>query len=894
MWSPSLEDEDFSGGGAAGALPCVSVGQKRDGRGFVGFDARAGMKALVRHFATAHGARKIAFVRAPAESVSAQERFRLFIDALKEERLYSGDCERLISSPCGWNEAETAARELHELRGLVPGKDFDALIAASDTMARSVMEYFRKKGFAIPGDCLLGGFGSSGADRASAPALSTVRIPYSDIGAQAYKKLKQLLNSGKTPPDEVLPTVPVFRGSCGCAETPSRMKQTTRAQDGLPPEHAAPKPGAALNALKTELLSVHSSDALVHTLKAFLPRAGIRTCALILHENKDFSKYLGGFDDAPHSGVSSLSSFLFPSKRLLPRELEDDFSRGAFVVQPLTAKTGPLGFIICSCPPGGADFDGAFYEQLRSVVQGALENILLFEEMRRAKNRAEKAEFEKNEFFVNMESELCTPLKDLGAKVAQMERNVNDGLVDPNILGEQLIFLNSQIQAQLKKTETLVELARARISDLPMEKTLFDIRAALPVSVADAISEELPLLYGDPVRLKKAFDTIFEFAQSAVFTRLDLHGIHFHFSAPCVNWSRPEFQLAEKIILLQYGDVEKAEETRISLFWPNLAELPPLRIISDTVSVHSLSAKRDGEVFGKKVEKCTYTFPDDENAVLVWHPDDAPLDEWIKIYSHRNDERMFRAPLLCFSRKLIGHSFSEIFGRKVKAKKTSAVLFVGTKRARFGTWATDANSVSISSMEEFDRILEEINPVLIVFEELGEETIAKVRQHQKTVLTPILVLPDFVLDEENVSLLCSHPRIILCNRGIAESKPFDNRIHALLNGDEILPPHTGALVKQAILYLNRHASSKIIRWKLAETIHVSEDYLTRIFRKEIGLPLWEYLNRHRVSVATHLLRETSSSISEIAEHTGFQDQAYFCRVFKKFCGTSPGTIRSKL
>jgi YesN/AraC family two-component response regulator len=84
-----------------------------------------------------------------------------------------------------------------------------------------------------------------------------------------------------------------------------------------------------------------------------------------------------------------------------------------------------------------------------------------------------------------------------------------------------------------------------------------------------------------------------------------------------------------------------------------------------------------------------------------------------------------------------------------------------------------------------------------------------------------------------------------------------------------------------------------VRWKLADTVHVSEDYLTRIFHKEIGLSLWEYLNRYRIYIATKMLLETNDTIYEIAENSGFQDQAYFCRVFKKIYGVPPGKIRSK-
>jgi len=194
---------------------------------------------------------------------------------------------------------------------------------------------------------------------------------------------------------------------------------------------------------------------------------------------------------------------------------------------------------------------------------------------------------------------------------------------------------------------------------------------------------------------------------------------------------------------------------------------------------------------------------------------------------------------------------------------------------------------------EFDEILSEITPSLIVFETIEVESIRKIRQNPKTVHVPIIILPEHIYSDEDVDRICSYPRIILCNRGSADSEQFDARIKAILAGDEILPPHTGAIVKKAILYLNQNAEKQIVRWKLADTVHVSEDYLTRIFHKEIGLSLWEYLNRYRINIATKMLLETNDTIYEIAEKTGFQDQAYFCRVFKKIYGVPPGKIRNK-
>jgi AraC-like DNA-binding protein len=59
----------------------------------------------------------------------------------------------------------------------------------------------------------------------------------------------------------------------------------------------------------------------------------------------------------------------------------------------------------------------------------------------------------------------------------------------------------------------------------------------------------------------------------------------------------------------------------------------------------------------------------------------------------------------------------------------------------------------------------------------------------------------------------------------------------------------------------------------------------------MGLSLWDYLNRLRIFRAAELLRKTDDTIQNIASSAGFQDQAYFCRVFKKIYGVPPGQLR---
>jgi len=167
----------------------------------------------------------------------------------------------------------------------------------------------------------------------------------------------------------------------------------------------------------------------------------------------------------------------------------------------------------------------------------------------------------------------------------------------------------------------------------------------------------------------------------------------------------------------------------------------------------------------------------------------------------------------------------------------------------------------------------------------------KLRGMKRNSQVPAIIVTDFI-DSNLVGAVSDIPNVLVVNSCMLESEEFAMRVRAILGGSDILATHTGAIVKKAQAYLCTHATLPISRWQIADDVHVSEDYLTRVFKKELGLSPWDYLNRYRVWLAGSLLRNTGMSVNEVSIATGFQDQAYFCRVFKKIRGYSPSKLRS--
>ena len=74
---------------------------------------------------------------------------------------------------------------------------------------------------------------------------------------------------------------------------------------------------------------------------------------------------------------------------------------------------------------------------------------------------------------------------------------------------------------------------------------------------------------------------------------------------------------------------------------------------------------------------------------------------------------------------------------------------------------------------------------------------------------------------------------------------------------------------------------------IASQLGVAEDYLSRIFKKELGISLWNYVNEFRLFTARNLLVKTGMTVSEVSRECGIADAAYFSRLYSSFYGHSP-------
>lgn len=102
---------------------------------------------------------------------------------------------------------------------------------------------------------------------------------------------------------------------------------------------------------------------------------------------------------------------------------------------------------------------------------------------------------------------------------------------------------------------------------------------------------------------------------------------------------------------------------------------------------------------------------------------------------------------------------------------------------------------------------------------------------------------------------------------------------------------TSTIVARAEKYIKEHYNEPIDRNEVANCVYLTPNYLSKLFNKEAGLTIRDYINQIRIDEAKKLLNVTDKAISTIAMDVGFENVSYFSTVFKKYCGCNPDTWR---
>ncbi|WP_345184482.1 LacI family DNA-binding transcriptional regulator [Microbacterium panaciterrae] len=194
------------------AVPVVFGGRpstERDTDYIIDVDNVAGARLATEHV-IGGGRRRIATITGPLSMAGAVDRLRGFREALADAGLTP-----FAELPGDYAEVDgaEAARSLLAAAARPGGELPDAIVAASDLMARGALQTLRAAGIRIPEDVAIVGYDDSSVAVSTDPPLTTIRQPMHAQGEAMASVLIDLLSGGHPPQHTILDTELVVRGS---------------------------------------------------------------------------------------------------------------------------------------------------------------------------------------------------------------------------------------------------------------------------------------------------------------------------------------------------------------------------------------------------------------------------------------------------------------------------------------------------------------------------------------------------------------------------------------------------------------------------------------------------------------------------------------------------------
>jgi len=277
--------------GRYAGMPIVSSEVALEGIPSILLDFYQGIRDMIGHLITAHGCRRIAFIRGPQESQTAEERYHAYRKALAE---YNIPFDPNLVAPGTFfapSGAEAIRLLLDERR-----VTFDAIAVANDWMALDAMRAMQARGIRVPTDVAVVGFDDQKEAGVAVPPLTTVQLGAEQRGYRGIELLLARLAGEDVAEQVILPAQLVLRQSCGCpsaivvqaaagecamSSSPIKDLFTTNRETILTEISAALPAGTYNPAWLVELIESFSTELngqaaghFLHTFKEIVQRVG--------------------------------------------------------------------------------------------------------------------------------------------------------------------------------------------------------------------------------------------------------------------------------------------------------------------------------------------------------------------------------------------------------------------------------------------------------------------------------------------------------------------------------------------------------------------------------------------------------------------------------------------
>lgn len=156
-------------------------------------------------------------------------------------------------------------------------------------------------------------------------------------------------------------------------------------------------------------------------------------------------------------------------------------------------------------------------------------------------------------------------------------------------------------------------------------------------------------------------------------------------------------------------------------------------------------------------------------------------------------------------------------------------------------------------------------------------------------LTALLECSAFLPEEERQTLWKGL-------QGCRSVDDFEANFCQVIQGAERFERKKAALMckkemAQILRYIDENLTTHISLEMISETVHMTENYVSRLFKNESGMNVISYINMMKMDLARRLLAQPQSTVRMAAGELGYYESSYFIKLFRRTYGIGPGEYK---
>lgn len=191
-------------------IPVVNIGPAWMGIPSVSANNTTGIREIVTHLVEVHGKKQFVFISGSIKNNDSIVRQESFIETLNGFGLQPVE-DGILEGGFMYTNTRNVLDSWLERK--IP---FDAIVAASDSMAFACIDLLTQKGIKVPEDVAVTGFDDCTDACFFSPPLTTVRQPVKEIAREATHQLHRIIERQSVVETILIPTTLAIRQSCGC------------------------------------------------------------------------------------------------------------------------------------------------------------------------------------------------------------------------------------------------------------------------------------------------------------------------------------------------------------------------------------------------------------------------------------------------------------------------------------------------------------------------------------------------------------------------------------------------------------------------------------------------------------------------------------------------------